>query len=429
MNGIRSCVLSTLLTILVSVPVYASSRSDMKAGYDALRRQDHDRAISLFTSAIGGGDLNRPNLALAYHYRGAEYLKTNRYDEAIADLDRAIMLEPVKLPAAYSDRGIAYRRKGDYAKAIALAKDYVDAHFNEALALLTVGEYARGFAEYEWRWKRAGVARRSLGKPLWLGEYPLGRKTILLHAEQGLGDTIQFARYAPLLAQGGATVLLEVQPELKDLLSGLEGVRVFARGEALPAFDVHCPLGSLPLAFKTTLTTVPVGIPYLGASEERIATWGARLEALPGKRVALAWAGNPNHINDRNRSIALARLAPLLSMPGVSVVGIQRDVPESDRAPLAGLTHLGEELADFQDTAAVIALCDLVVTVDTSVAHLAGAMGRPLWVLLPFWPDWRWTLGAERSPWYPDARLYRQGANGDWDAVIARLAAEIAIGT
>ena len=142
---------------------------------------------------------------------------------------------------------------GDYAKAITLAKDYVDAHFNEALALLTVGDYARGFAEYEWRWKRAGIARRSLGKPLWLGEYPLGRKTILLHAEQGLGDTIQFARYAPLLAQGGATVLLEVQPELKDLLSGLEGVRVFARGEALPAFDVHCPLGSLPLAFKTTL--------------------------------------------------------------------------------------------------------------------------------------------------------------------------------
>ena len=148
---------------------------------------------------------------------------------------------------------------GDYAKAIALAKDYVDAHFNEALALLTVGDYARGFAEYEWRWKRAGIARRNLGKPLWLGEYPLGRKTILLHAEQGLGDTIQFARYAPLLAQGGATVLLEVQAELKDLLSGLDGVRVFARGETLPAFDVHCPLGSLPLAFKTTLASVPAG--------------------------------------------------------------------------------------------------------------------------------------------------------------------------
>ncbi len=331
-----------------------------------------------------------------------------------------------------SSRGLALQALGrhqdalaDYAKAITLAPGYVDAHFNEALALLTVGDYARGFVEYEWRWKRAAIARRSIGKPLWLGEYPIGRKAILLHAEQGLGDTIQFARYAPLLAEGGASVMLEVQSELKDLLSGLAGVRVFARGEALPAFDVHCPLGSLPLALKTTLQTVPAGIPYLRASEERLAKWRPRLDVLPGKRVALAWAGNPNHINDRNRSIALARLAPLLSAPGVSVVGVQREVPQGDRAALAGMTHLGDELADFQDTAAVLALCDLVISVDTSVAHLAGAMGRPLWVLLPFWPDWRWTLDGARSPWYPDARLYRQGADLDWDPVIARLRAKM----
>ena len=426
--GRNEDALAALDQVLARDPRHLPSRVNRANALVALGRVEE--AIGEYDAALA---LN-PNDTKALFNRANALFRAGRYIESLNGFDRLLALSS-RHPEGLSSRGLSLQALGrhqdalgDYAKAITLARDYVDAHFNEALALLTVGEYARGFAEYEWRWKRS-IARRSLGKPLWLGEYPLGRKTILLHAEQGLGDTIQFARYAPLLAQGGATVLLEVQPELKDLLSGLEGVRVFARGEALPAFDVHCPLGSLPLAFKTTLTTVPVGIPYLGASEERIATWGARLEALPGKRVALAWAGNPNHINDRNRSIALARLAPLLSMPGVSVVGIQRDVPESDRAPLAGLTHLGEELVDFQDTAAVIALCDLVVTVDTSVAHLAGAMGRPLWVLLPFWPDWRWTLGAERSPWYPDARLYRQGANGDWDAVIARLAVEIAIGT
>ena len=426
--GRNEDALAALDQVLARDPRHLPSRVNRANALVALGRVEE--AIGEYDAALA---LN-PNDTKALFNRANALFRAGRSAESLVGFDRLLALGS-RHPEGLSSRGLSLQALGrhqdalgDYAKAIALAKDYVDAHFNEALALLTVGEYARGFAEYEWRWKRAGVARRSFGKPPWLGEYPLGRKTILLHAEQGLGDTIQFARYAPLLAQGGATVLLEVQPELKDLLSGLEGVRVFARGEALPAFDVHCPLGSLPLAFKTTLTTVPVGIPYLGASEERIATWGARLKALSGKRVALAWAGNPNHINDRNRSIALARLAPLLSMPGVSVVGIQRDVPESDRAALAGLTHLGEELVDFQDTAAVIALCDLVVTVDTSVAHLAGAMGRPLWVLLPFWPDWRWTLDAERSPWYPDARLYRQGANGDWDAVIARLAAEIAIG-
>jgi hypothetical protein len=200
---------------------------------------------------------------------------------------------------------------------------------------------------------------------------------------------------------------------------------VLARGDVPSAFDVHCPLGSLPLTCKTTLANVPAGIPYLRASEERIAQWRPRLEALPGKRVALAWAGNPNHINDRNRSIALARLKPLLATPGCSFVSIQRDVPEADRDALAGLAHVGDDLADFQDTAAAIALCDLVLTVDTSVAHLAGAMGRPLWLLVPFWPDWRWTLDRERSPWYPDARLFRQGADGDWKPVVARLAAEM----
>lgn len=417
--------LAALDKVLAREPRHLPSHVNRANALVELERADE--AIAAYDAALA---LN-PHDAKALFNRANTLFRAGRYAESLAGFDRLLAAGP-QHAEALSSRGLALQALGrhqdalgDYAKAIDLAKDYVDAHFNQSLALLTVGDYARGFAEYEWRWKRAGIARRSPGKPLWLGEYPLGRKTILLHAEQGLGDTIQYARYAPLLAQGGATVLLEVQAELKDLLSGLTGVRVFARGETLPAFDVHCPLGSLPLAFKTTLASVPAAIPYLRASDERVAKWRPRLEALPGKRIALAWAGNPNHINDRNRSIALARLAPLFETPGVSVVGIQRDVPEADRAALAGLTPLGDELADFQDTAAVIALCDLAITVDTSVAHLAGAVGRPLWLLLPFWPDWRWTLDGERSPWYPDARLYRQGADGNWDSVIARLRSEL----
>ena len=417
--------LAALDAVLAREPRHLPSLINRANALVALGRRE--QAVAEYDAALA---LN-PNDLKALYNRANALFRAGRYAESLGGFDRLLALSS-QHPEGLSSRGLTLQALGrhqdalgDYAKAIVLAKDYVDAHFNEALALLTVGDYARGFAEYEWRWKRAGIARRNFGKPLWLGEYPLGRKTILLHAEQGLGDTIQFARYAPLLAQGGATVVLEVQAELKDLLSGLAGVRVLARGETLPAFDVHCPLGSLPLAFKTTRENVLAEGPYLHASDERIARWRARLALLPGKRVALAWAGNPNHINDRNRSIALARLRPLLSAPGVSIVGIQRDVPQGDSAALAGLTHLGDDLADFQDTAAVVALADLVVTVDTSVAHLAGAMGRPLWVLLPFWPDWRWTLDGERSPWYPDARLFRQGMDGDWDPVIARLRSEL----
>jgi hypothetical protein len=245
-----------------------------------------------------------------------------------------------------------------------------------------------------------------------------------------LGDTIQFARYAPLIARTGAKVVLEVQKELKALLAKLEGVAaVHGRGEPLPAFDVQSPLASLPLAFKTQLATVPAHIPYLRAGAESIAKWRPRLEALPSPRIALAWAGRASHANDRNRSIPLSALLPLLSVPDVSFVAVQRDLRGDDAALLAQwprVVQLGEELADFADTAAVLALADLVISVDTSVAHLAAAMGRPTWILLPFQPDWRWTLDRDSSPWYPAARLFRQPAPGDWDSVIDRISVELA---
>jgi hypothetical protein len=244
-----------------------------------------------------------------------------------------------------------------------------------------------------------------------------------------LGDTIQFARYAPLLARAGATVRLEVDPALKTLMAPLPGIASCdALGEKLPAYDVHCPLGSLPLALKTGPSNIPADIPYLAADESRIAKWRSAIEALPGRRVALAWAGNPSHPNDRNRSIDPALLEPLVARDGVSFISIQRELRDTDAAWIARhprVTHVGERLADMADTAAVLALVDLTIAVDTAVVHLAGAMGRPVWVMLPFSPDWRWTLSGEHSPWYPQARLFRQPAAGNWASVIAEVGAAL----
>jgi len=378
-------------------------------------------------------------LALAPGHAGALYNRGNalsdlgRYGEALAAFDAALKAVPAYVKA-WNNRGRALQSLNrhreaveNFDKAIALQKDYADAHFNAALSLLSLGDYARGFTEYEWRWQRSSMTdtRHNYRGALWLGEYPLARKTILLHAEQGLGDTIQFARYAPLLARAGATVVLEVQPALKELFASLAGIAsVHARGEALPAYDVHCPLGSLPLALKTESTGIPADIPYLRADEARIAKWRPIVEALPGKRVALAWAGNPAHANDRNRSIDLELFAPLLALEGVSFVSLQRDLRAGDDDVLARhpkIRHIGAELADMANTAAVLSLCNLVIAVDTAVVHLAGALGGAPWVLLPFSPDWRWTLQGERSPWYPQARLFRQPALGDWASVVAMV--------
>jgi tetratricopeptide (TPR) repeat protein len=405
-------------------------------GFPEAALAEFDRAVAL-----------APGHAIAHFNRAITLYELGRHADTIAAADSAVAAMP-QHAGAWLLRGralAALTRFEDalasYDKAIALRQDYADAEFMAALALLTCGDYARGFAKFEWRWRRTGMpAQEPRGRPLWLGGYPLAGKTILLHAEQGLGDTIMFCRYAPLLAASGAKVVLEVQAELKPLLARLPGAAaVIAPGEPPPVFDVHCPLGSLPLAFKTEPETVPAPIPYLSADAAHLEKWSARLGALPRPRIAIAWSGNPGHDNDRNRSIAFARLAPLfaLSNPpplagegrvGASFVSVQRDVREVDAGPLAAeqrITHVGGELENFSDTAAVLALCDLVIAVDTAAAHLAGAMGRPLWVLLPFWPDWRWTRNGESTPWYP-ARLFRQPALGDWDSVIARVAAELA---
>jgi tetratricopeptide (TPR) repeat protein len=374
-----------------------------------------------------------PHHVEALYNRGTALLELERPDAALAAFDAAVAAAP-KHTGAWTNRGRALQALNRHAdavasfeKAIAVDKNFADAHSNMALSLLTLGQLSRGFAEYEWRWKRTGMsdARRNYrGRP-WLGEFPIGQRTILLAAEQGLGDSIQFVRHAPLLARSGAKVVLEVQPELKALLAGVDGVALcHARGETLPAYDVYCPLGSLPLAFKTEPATIPADIPYLRADETHVAKWRPTIEALPGKRVALAWAGHAKHPNDRNRSIALAQLEPLLALDGISFVSVQRDLRGDDEVILArhkSVTHIGDKLDDMADTAAVLALADLTIAVDTSVIHLAGAMGREAWVMLPFSPDWRWTLTGDHSPWYPRMRLFRQAKPSDWSGVIASL--------
>jgi len=293
--------------------------------------------------------------------------------------------------------------------------------------LLVRGDFLQGWEEYEWRWKTKDAAfpERNFAQPQWDGS-PLEGRTLLLHAEQGLGDAIQFIRYLPLVAQNGGNIVLECQPELQRLFQRMApDLPVLAMGQALPAFDVHCPLMSLSRVFSTDLGNIPQTVPYLHADAAEAALWGERLAGLGSSlKVALVWAGNPTNKNDRKRSLKLASLAPLAEVPGVRFISLQKgDATAEARTLPAGvaLIDVAEDLKDFADTAALLANLDLVISVDTAVVHLAGAMGRPVWTLLPFAPDWRWLLGRADSPWYPTMRLFRQPAIGDWDAVIAEV--------
>jgi tetratricopeptide (TPR) repeat protein len=412
-------------TVLKRQPGRDDARANRGNAFALLGR--HADALGDFDAVLA----HRPNDPECLYNRATALLNLGRSSEAILGFDRALAAAPNHLKAL-NNRGRALQtlNRHDEAlacfeKAISIEKNYADAHFNAALSLLTVGQLNRGFSEYEWRWMRSGMPepRRQTRGRLWRGEFPLDRRTILLSAEQGLGDTIQFARYAPVLAAAGATVILEVQPELKPLLANLAGVAsCHSRGEPLPPYDLYCPLGSLPFALKTDLSTVPADIPYLNADAAHIAKWRPALEALSGKRIAIAWAGHVRRANDRNRSIELQLLERLFSLDGISWVSIQHELRDGDAQLLRrnAILDLGPQLADMADTAAVLANVDLVISVDTSVVHLGGAMDREVWVLLPFSPDWRWTLKGEHSPWYPRTRLFRQSAPAQWtDAIEA----------
>ncbi|OYD81316.1 tetratricopeptide repeat protein [Azospirillum brasilense] len=315
-------------------------------------------------------------------------------------------------------------------RAVRLQPASAEARWNRSLARLLAGDLAGGWEDYEARWGVADFPTkpRGLPQPLWSGEDIAGQ-TILLHEEQGRGDAIQFVRYAPLVTARGARVLLEAGADLLPLFRGLPGVeRVFARGESLPGFDWQCPLLSLPRAFATRLETIPAAVPYLTADPARVAAWRERLSG-DGFKVGLVWAGNPQFAGDRERSPGLAALAPLLAVTGCRFFGLQLGPGHDElarRAMPPSFTDLAPKIRDFADTAAIMASLDLVVSSCTAPAHLAGALGVPLWVLLSHAPDWRWLLDRADSPWYPTARLFRQPRPGDWAAVAGEAAAALA---
>ncbi len=362
---------------------------------------------------------------------GRALRKVRRLEEALASHDAALGARPDYVDALANRAAVLYELNrfdeslASCDSAIALCPNHADAHFLKGLACLVTGDFERGWAEYEWRRKARSLRhpKRDFTQPLWLGEEDVGGKTILLHSEQGFGDSIQFCRYVPLVAGRGARVILEVEQPLCKLTTGLAGVaQVIAKGDHLPEFDLHCSLPSLPLAFKTRLETIPWTGPYLRAPEQGGRDWGAWLGSKRSPRIGLAWAGNAKHARDRERSMKLCDLVPLLDIDA-TFVSLQKEVRACDEEMLAdcGLLPLGEKLADFSDTAALISQLDLVISVDTSVAHLAGALGKPVWILLTHAPDWRWLLEGENSPWYPGARLFRQCETRQWADVTMRL--------
>jgi hypothetical protein len=287
-----------------------------------------------------------------------------------------------------------------------------------------MGDFANGWKKHEWRWQNKSLTPRRFMKPLWLGAEPVKGKRLFIYSEQGLGDTIQFCRYAPMVAELGARVILEVPSSLRHLLASLPGgIEIRNQGEPLPQFDLHCPLLSLPLAFDTRLETIPSTTPYLRVPSQTLQKWGQRLGQKQRPTIGLAWSGNPDHKNDDNRSISLQLLRSLFDIE-VTFVSLQKDLRMGDATLLKeyAISHFAEGLNTFADTAALISHLDLVISVDTSVAHLAGALAKPVWILLPFVPDWRWLLNRDDSPWYPSATLFRQDSGRAWDGVIKRTA-------
>jgi tetratricopeptide (TPR) repeat protein len=366
---------------------------------------------------------------------GAALQTAGRFEEAKAAYRTALALNP-KDADAWGYLGATLMEAGElapadeaYTTALSLAPDDADIHFNSGLFLLKAGRLGEGWAEHEWRW-RGIMPPHGIAAPQWQGE-PAEGKRILLHWEQGFGDTLQFVRYAPLVAERGLKVVLEVQKPLVRLMRGMPGIEtVLAPGEPRPPFDLHCPLLSLPFAFGTEIETIPANIPYLMPPEELAADWQMRVGTGDGFKVGLVWAGKSVAgeiravYTDKRRSMDLAELAPLAAIPGIRWFNLQRDGVWDGFA--FAMTDLMPETTDFADTAALIACLDLVITVDTAVAHLAGALGKPVWMLSRFDGCWRWLQGRDESPWYPTMRLYRQTAPGDWGPVVARLAEDLA---
>ncbi len=391
-----------------------------------------DEALASYDQALA----IRPQYARALVNRGVTLYQQNHLEAALASYDQALRIRP-GYADAHVNRGISLFELGQldaavasYDQALALQPDYPEAQINKSLVLLLQGDFRQGWELYESRWRVPASLpyRPAFSQPRWNGSEPLAGKTLLLFGEQGFGDFLQFSRYANLLAARGAQVLLQVPVSLAALLKDLPGIsRIVVKGDPLPPFDWYCPLLSLPQAFHTDLQTIPSGERYLRADARKVEVWRGKLDDRSGDRtrlrVGLAWSGNPAHENDRHRSILLSALLQHLPVHH-QYVSLQKEVRPADALVLerhSHILHFGGQLQDFSDTAALCELMDVVISVDTSVAHLSGALGKRTWVMLPLVPDWRWLLGRDDSPWYPSVRLYRQTRRNDWRAVFSRL--------
>ncbi|HVC59537.1 MAG TPA: tetratricopeptide repeat-containing glycosyltransferase family protein [Acetobacteraceae bacterium] len=399
-------------------------------------QNDPERGIGLLERAIK----LRPGNASWYAHLASLCRATYRMEQALATGQESVRLDPgnadnlVNLSLIFVDVDDRERAVACLLRALGQKREHADGHLALAQNLLAMGDFAPGWLEYEWR-NETEAGKNTMPKMTsahWNGmSIPKGR--ILLVGDQGYGDTIQFARYIPMVAARCEEVVLGCSAEMGPILQTIPGVKQYChRWNDVPGHAAHCRLSTLPYLFQTNLATIPAQVPYLKADPARVAAWRERFAAQlpPGRRIGLAWTGRPTHPNDRRRSLALGRMQPIAdAVPGAVFVSLQKPVPATDLVSMArfrGMTDLSADLTDFGETAAVIENLDMVVTVDTSMGHLAGALARPAWVMLPKAADWRWMLDRSDSPWYPTLRLFRQGYPGAWDVVLAEVAGALA---
>lgn len=395
-----------------------------------------EAAVTSYDEAIA----KRFDHAEAHFNRGNVLLELGQLDAALASYDVAISID-ANYVEAHCNRGVVLNQMdqfdaalADFDRAITLRPDYANAYFNRSFIWLARGDFARGWIDYEWRrnlGKSSGAPEKAqFSQPRWLGKEPIADKTILLQSEQGFGDTLQFCRYAKLLAESGARVIMEVQRPLMHLLANLEGVsQLIASGSAMPQFDYHCSLMSLPLAFNTSLATIPRAEKYLSSDPIKLAQWRNKLGEKKRPRVGLVWSGSTTNRNERNRSFPLADLLDHLPAQ-IDYFRLQKDVREPDARTLREnpqIWDFSEELRDFSDTAALCGCMDIVISTCTSVAHLSAALGRTTWILLGHAADWRWLLDRDDSPWYASARLYRRRKAHGWNEVFERMATDLSV--
>jgi Flp pilus assembly protein TadD len=426
MRGHPDAAVASYQEAIRLAPDFPEARNNLGVALYASRRGDE--AVAVLRRAIA----LKPDYAEAHNNLGNALRERGEFDEAEVCYRRALQLKPDYAEARHNV-GNTLKSRGDlagalacYDQALAIRPDLAQVHLSRALIWLEKGEFGRGWPEYEWRLRCPEFAIPHLPQPLWDGR-PLDGRTILLYADHGLGDAIQFIRYAPMVRDRGGRIVVVCRAPLARLLATCAGVdRVAVEGAPIPDCEVYAPLMSLPGIFGTDAASIPADRPYLSVDRDRVDAWAEELNLPDQLRIGIAWQGNPGHGRDRDRSFRLERFEPIARRPGVRLFSLQMGQGREQIAEVAGrfpVVDLGGRLDDLMDTAAVMMNLDLVIVADSSPAHLAGALGVPVWVVLPFEADWRWMSGREDSPWYPTMRLFRQHRRGDWDDVFARIAA------